>query len=320
MPIYPSTLRRLMTEGIPPERVLWLFGRLLDGVEAAHLLGVWHRDLKPENVLYDPQADRVVISDFGIAHFAEPLLQTAVETRTGERLANFQYAAPEQRSRGAVDRRADIYALGLILNEMFTGEVLQGPGYKGIESVAPGFAYLDPIVERMVRQAPGERPASIEEIKKELVARGNEFIAFQRLSKLKQTVVPSTEVEDPFISDPVRLVGLDFDGARLHFKLSQQPNALWVEKFRSMGSYSFILGKRPEQFDFRGDEALIPADETDAQKLLDLFKGYVETTNKDYRDHVERLHREQEAAERHNLQERIAAEERRLRVRQSLRL
>jgi hypothetical protein len=37
---------------------------------------VWHRDLKPENILYDPDADHVVVADFGIAHFAEPLLQT----------------------------------------------------------------------------------------------------------------------------------------------------------------------------------------------------------------------------------------------------
>lgn len=122
MPYLPGTLRKLLEQRIAPTRTLPLFSQILDGVEAAHLLGVIHRDLKPENILYDPSRDRLVVADFGIAHFEEELLATAVATKAGERLANLSYSAPEQRTRGAkVDQRADIYALGLILNEMFTG-------------------------------------------------------------------------------------------------------------------------------------------------------------------------------------------------------
>jgi len=81
MPYYPKTLRDLMRTGISPERVLPLFSQIMDGLEAAHLVGVHHRDLKPENVLYDPVADRVIVADFGVAHFAEEQLYTAVETK-----------------------------------------------------------------------------------------------------------------------------------------------------------------------------------------------------------------------------------------------
>lgn len=50
-----------------------------------------------------------------------------VETKTGDRMVNFKYCAPEQKETGAeVDQRANIFALGLILNEMFTGRVPQG--------------------------------------------------------------------------------------------------------------------------------------------------------------------------------------------------
>lgn len=77
---------------------------------------MWHRDLKPENILHDPIENRLVVSDFGIAHFTAELMHTLVETKLAERLANFHYAAPEQRRPGGlVDHRADIYALGLIL-------------------------------------------------------------------------------------------------------------------------------------------------------------------------------------------------------------
>jgi serine/threonine protein kinase len=161
MPLYSKTLRHLMGDGIDSNTILALFGQILDGIEAAHEQGVWHRDLKPENLLYDPDSRRVVIADFGIAHFAEPLLQTTIETGPQERLANFQYAAPEQRTRSKVDHRADIYALGLILNEMFTGRLLQGTGHKTIGSIAPSHARLDFAVDRMVRQSPAERPQSI---------------------------------------------------------------------------------------------------------------------------------------------------------------
>jgi serine/threonine protein kinase len=165
MPKFEDTLRRLMRAGLDHDRVLRLFDQVLAGLEAAHGLGVWHRDLKPENVLYDRPNDQLLVADFGIAHFADPLLRAAIETSQHDRLANFQYAAPEQRAFGKVDHQADIYALGMILNEMFTRELLQGTGYRRIESVAPKYGYLDFLVDRMVRQDPNERPSSIQEVR-----------------------------------------------------------------------------------------------------------------------------------------------------------
>src|SRR5579863_246743 len=100
MPLFASTLRKIMTSSINPNLIPYYFSKLLDGVEAAHLMGVWHRDLKPENVLHDPSADELIVSDFGIAHFQAEAMITTVETRPQERLANFQYAAPEQRVSG----------------------------------------------------------------------------------------------------------------------------------------------------------------------------------------------------------------------------
>jgi len=168
MPLFPDTLRSLMRKQTGREVLLGVFMQVLEGVGAAHNAGVWHRDLKPENILYDPQIDRAVVTDFGIAHFPEDLLNTAIETQPSERLANFRYAAPEQRSNGAVDTRADIYALGLILYELLTGEVLQGTHHRAIASFHPDLAFLDPVVEKMLAQSPDDRPANIVELNEKI--------------------------------------------------------------------------------------------------------------------------------------------------------
>ena len=81
MPLFDSSLRPLLREGINQGKIMPYFGQILDGVEAAHLSNVVHRDLKPENILFDKEKDTIVIADFGIARFQEDQLITAVETK-----------------------------------------------------------------------------------------------------------------------------------------------------------------------------------------------------------------------------------------------
>lgn len=159
MPLYSGTLRTAIGRGLDPDAVVPIFSQILDGVEAAHFNGAFHRDLKPENILIDEAGSSIVVADFGIARFDQALMETSVKTRLGTRTGNFPYAAPEQRERGAnVEGPADIYALGLVLNEMFTGRLAHGQEYVEIGSVAPPFAYLDELVNEMLRQDPAGRP------------------------------------------------------------------------------------------------------------------------------------------------------------------
>jgi serine/threonine protein kinase len=317
MPFYEKTLRDLMREKIGPDRALKLFSDMLDGIEAAHLKGVWHRDLKPENVLYDEGSDSLIIADFGIAHFDEDELITVVETGANDRLANFQYAAPEQRVRGGrVDHRADIYALGLILNEMFTGQILQGAGFRRISDVDASYSYLDEIVEALVQQAPEKRPGDIDQIKRTLIAKGAEFISRQKLDTLRQTVVKSTEITDPIVENPIKIESVNIQGSELVISLSQTPPPHWIRAFLHPSSVSFIIGTEPQSWIFRGKQASVHVGhiETSAQLVLNNFKNYVQAANTLYKEFVEQSALRQEKDERAALRERIAQEERRQKI------
>ncbi|MCI0427318.1 MAG: serine/threonine protein kinase, partial [Nitrospiraceae bacterium] len=317
MPMYSGTLRKLIETGIDRHKVLLHFSQLLDGIEAAHLQGVVHRDLKPENVLFDPDTGLLAVADFGIAQFNQEELYTLIETRATDRLANFQYVAPEQRERGqTVDHRADIYALGLMLSEMFTGEIPLGSGHKKIETVSPEYSYLDELVDQMRRQSPSERPSSIAQIKQQLIARKNDFVSQQRISSLRNAVIPEGELDDPLILDPVQLVGADYDrSGRLILQLSQPVNQVWHQALNSMGNYTSVFGKGPEAFSLQGSLASVLANEHEIKDLIGYFKQWLPRVNQRYKEIVTSEKQQREAKERQRLQAEIADEERIQRIR-----
>jgi serine/threonine protein kinase len=323
MPLYPKTLRTLISEKIQPNKVLTYFAQILDGVEAAHLLGVWHRDLKPENILFDSASDSLAIADFGIARFVKEDLFTLVQTQPSTRLANFQYAAPEQRKRGVIiDQRADIYALGLLLNEMFTGEVVQGTAFRTIESVASDFAYLDDIVNGMIRQAVHERPSSVDQVKQAILARQHEYISRQKLSTLKNEVISQTDIDDPLVLDPIRLIGVDYDHGDLVFKLSREPNMGWENVFHQLKNVPFLTtGQGPDSIRFYGNSALFELlSRGQAQQLTNLFKTYLEAANRQYADFVKERQLREEEALRTKLRQRVDEEELRQEILSKVRL
>ena len=110
--------RLLGREGrLPVSRVLRIVHAVCAGLSAAHDAGVIHRDLKPDNVIVSEE--RVVVTDFGIARAAEAGLTNRT---TGLLLGTPSYMAPEQvECAPDIDARADIYALGVMLFELFTG-------------------------------------------------------------------------------------------------------------------------------------------------------------------------------------------------------
>jgi len=92
---------------------------VLDALNAAHAKGIVHRDLKPDNIFVTPSG-RPKVLDFGIAKLND--MSTGSATRTGSLLGTPHYMSPEQAAGKAVEHRADIYAMGVILFECVTGQ------------------------------------------------------------------------------------------------------------------------------------------------------------------------------------------------------
>jgi tetratricopeptide (TPR) repeat protein/TolB-like protein len=105
---------------LPFERVLSFARQLAEALAAAHAEGVAHRDLKPQNILV-AKDDHLYVSDFGLAKSVED--DAIGMTRTGAFLGTPRYMSPEQVEGKPSDQRSDLYAYGLILYEMATGDV-----------------------------------------------------------------------------------------------------------------------------------------------------------------------------------------------------
>jgi tetratricopeptide (TPR) repeat protein/predicted Ser/Thr protein kinase len=107
---------------LPVEEAVSIVEQVCLALDAAHSEGVVHRDLKPQNIMTEPDG-RVVVMDFGIARS----LELSGMTATGSLLGTPDYMSPEQVKGERVDARADLFALGVILYQLLTGEL----PYKG---------------------------------------------------------------------------------------------------------------------------------------------------------------------------------------------
>lgn len=318
---FDCSLRDLMRTGIAPSMVMPYFSQLVDGVEAAHLQGVVHRDLKPENVLFDKASNTLAIADFGIARFTEELLATRVETAPASRLANFQYAAPEQRAPGQqVGVACDMFALGLMINEMFTGSIPQGTEYKLIASVSADYAFLDQIVSQLIRQNPAERIGSIAELKGKIQQFHSEAVSMQRLRALDNEVVPDTAIDDPSAFTAPKIVSVDWDGQMLTLTLDRVVSRDWVAALHNMGNYSSVMGYAPTSFRFSGNKAMVNVSDHAVQAVVDHFKNWLPNATSLLKQNLEQAAKRADAERRQALQRQREVEESRLRVLKSIKL
>ncbi|MGG3693096.1 protein kinase domain-containing protein, partial [Heyndrickxia ginsengihumi] len=124
---YDKTLKELRnTSEISEKTFLKLFKFLLNALKKIHQQGIIHRDIKPENILVTKETD-FVLTDFGIANYNPELYTLKAKTERKERLANYEFSAPEQAKKGAIPAPSmDIYALGQVCQWYVFGETHRG--------------------------------------------------------------------------------------------------------------------------------------------------------------------------------------------------
>gem|GEM_PF-4919368 len=180
-----SSLRKYLennryNERFSQEKKLNLILQVLDGLEHAHSKKIYHGDIKPENVVIkDGEAK---LTDFNLATVSSPVgkLEDIVKNSVigsrvavkGESIFLFGtpgYAAPEQQDGKGTSETADIYSVGVVLYEMFTGELPRGSFRKVSSLTSTTPTWIDDIIDRALRPNPLERPSAsqfIEHIKK----------------------------------------------------------------------------------------------------------------------------------------------------------
>jgi serine/threonine protein kinase len=160
-----SLMRRIGR--LPPDKAVEIARQLCAGLAAAHEHGIIHRDLKPANIMLDGRG-RVRITDFGLAGLAAEI--EGADARAGTPA----YMSPEQFAGGEVTPKSDLYSLGLVLYEIFTGkrpfdasssEEMARLRDKSAPAAPSQFVKeLDPLIERVILRClekdPAKRPAS----------------------------------------------------------------------------------------------------------------------------------------------------------------
>ena len=156
-----SLLRRIGR--LPADKALEIARQLCAGLAAAHAKGVLHRDLKPANIMLDGRG-QVVVTDFGLAGLVDQIPGSDVRSGTPA------YMAPEQLEGKEVNAKSDIYALGLVLYEIFTGkrafsveslpELVRARSESAPSKPSTLVKDLDPAVERVILRCLEADPAN----------------------------------------------------------------------------------------------------------------------------------------------------------------
>jgi serine/threonine-protein kinase len=172
-----------------------------EALAEAHALGIVHRDLKPENLFLSEEADGAFvlkILDFGISKAPAARRGARLLTNPFEVVGSPTYMAPEQIRGGVVDERTDIWALGTVLYELVTGDLLFG-GVTVTETFSrivdekepvpelpaqPGSERLHAIISRCLRRNPSERFQDVVELARALAPLGSDELQAGRVARV----------------------------------------------------------------------------------------------------------------------------------------
>jgi serine/threonine protein kinase len=264
---------------IPHQRLISIFSSVINALAYAHGQGIIHRDIKPNNIMITTSG-QIKIMDFGIAR----VMDSPHMTQTGITLGSILYMSPEQIKNQNVDRRSDIYSLGITLFEMATGKApFQAPNlseYEVLEShiraqlpspraINPDIPeYLERVILKATEKDPEDRFQTMEELGSALAA-----LSFDAtIIRPPQSIRPPNEMGDKkqlkefSPEDSQRLVLTVFNRKESRFLMIiligslALAGALFVYLFTDGKKDTSIPGASEQIFGEKGEEIVRPPD------------------------------------------------------------
>jgi len=212
-----------------------IIGDIANALDYAHMKGMVHRDVKPANILFDEE-NNAILTDFGIARLAE----NSNLTQEGLTVGTPAYMSPEQATGQQIDARSDIYALGVILFELLTGQPpFEDDGsisvlLKHVNEPPPSLTthniedpYLDAVVRRSLAKDPVDRYQSAMEFLDDLNA------AFTGKAPTNTRKAASGMQNTPFTIPVVPLAAE---------QTTAEPSESWVAAFQRSPLAIFVAG------------------------------------------------------------------------------
>ncbi|HLR43210.1 MAG TPA: Stk1 family PASTA domain-containing Ser/Thr kinase [Pseudogracilibacillus sp.] len=191
-----STLKEyIMKHGpLPVEEAIGIMRQLTDAIAHAHHNGLVHRDIKPQNILMDEYGN-VKVTDFGIAI----ALSATSLTQTNSILGSVHYLSPEQARGGMATRKSDIYALGIVMYELLTGQV----PFSGESPISIALKHLQNDTP-LVRALHPEVPQSVENIVLQATAKDpfHRFNSVYEMEEALNVALDPERLNEPIYAPP----------------------------------------------------------------------------------------------------------------------
>jgi eukaryotic-like serine/threonine-protein kinase len=238
---------------LPAARAVRMLLQIVDALAAAHAAGIVHRDLKPDNIFVcqTPSGEELVkVLDFGLAKVAG---QSRL-TKAGLVFGTPHYMSPEQASGGTIDERTDLYALGVVMYEMFTGRVpFEADTYMGVltkhlyvEPTPPSVLLGEPAelgaLEQVILRCLEKKPEKRYESMAALAAELKRVASFSDIGELR---VRPAEIVEPRerhrLADDLELpTAGEVDRALGKAGLGARPVPMWVAAGAALAGFALI--------------------------------------------------------------------------------